>query len=122
MNKKNENSEDQKDKIEEIENFKEYLRGLIVISNMDDKTRFDLAKTLKKMCMSSCFTGLKNRSRFSIEQSFISLTFKSMANDLIVSNCKVIVDNKEDPTKQLDTIIKSMAYGRQIYENIRKLS
>jgi len=73
------------------------------------------------MCVYTCFTGLKNRARFSIQESFISLTFKSMANDFIVSNCKVIVDDNEDQSKQLDILIKSMAYGRQIYENIRKL-
>jgi hypothetical protein len=35
-----------------------------------------------------------------------------MANDLIINNTKVIVDNKENPEEKLETLLKSMAYGR----------
>jgi predicted HNH restriction endonuclease len=80
----------------EIRKFKDYLKGLQVISDIDDETRFILSKTLSNMGINTCFTGLKNGSRFAIQQSYISLTFKNLANDFIVSSCKVIVDNKQD--------------------------
>ena len=58
MKKYAEKNHNNKSIVEVINEFKDYLKGLKVIANIDNEKRFLLAKTLKSMSIYNCFTGL----------------------------------------------------------------
>jgi P-type E1-E2 ATPase len=73
-----------------------------------------LAKALKQMKKTTCFTGESINDCFSIEESDIGLTMSNYGAEYCNRICDLSID------RDVMLIYESIKLGRSLFENIRK--
>lgn len=90
------------------------MESIKVIGNCSDHQRLLLAKTLKQINKTTCFTGDSIGDCFALKEADVSLTMSNYGTDYCMQICDLAID------RDAMIIYESLKFGRTIYENIRK--
>ena len=90
------------------------LQEIRIIGECNEQQKLMLAKALKQMKKTTCFTGMSISDCFSIEESDVGLTMKNQGAEYCNRICNISVEN------DVALIYQSIQLSRSIYENVRK--
>jgi len=102
------------------DSYREFINGLICITNCDPEVRVKLAETLKKHKKSTCMVGNNIGESFGMLEADVSMTLHHSGMDAVKLSSDFIVGKNPKLKTNFNLIFDALKLSRNVYENIRK--
>jgi Ca2+-transporting ATPase len=90
------------------------LANIQIIGECLEEHKLLLAKELKQIKKTICFTGESINDCFSIQESDVGISMSNVGEEYCNRVCDILID------RDIMLIYESIKLGRQMFENIRK--